>query len=162
MCYFSKLNVTGVGILNSVRIVEDPMRIAPPTYFMSFVVPHGFPDANGKSETTPFYVRVQGEEARKIFEDLVRQYPLLKCGNPKKRPKTSFSFKVQEIRPSTYERVDRETKELQITQNIEGILVEFRHIKIDGQWFYRNPNFSVKRSSNDDVLDSDEVLAPAA
>jgi hypothetical protein len=112
-----------------------------------------------RSDKSRFDVRIVGEDAKKLVERLFAEYPELLSSDWKKRPTISCAFRVGDIQPVVFETTDQKTQEKIQTPSIDGRLLKFKFIKVDGKLWYSEKEIEIGSEHSSDLTESDEAIA---
>lgn len=135
--YFN-LTADGVGYLNRPRTVQAKGKRSSEYFACTIQALHG--DADEKSR---FDLRVVGGEAKDLFSRLLDEFPALLDADYKRRPTVFVGFRAGDITPIAFETnaKDDQGKPIKITTpSIDGRLLKFKFIKVDGQYWYTSEN----------------------
>ncbi len=125
--YFN-LTCDGIGFLNRPRTVKTKKG----EYF-ACTIQASRGDANDK---TRFDLRVVGNEAKSLFAQLLEDFPALTSTNFRDHPTVVVGFRAGDIVAMTFETTDRQTGEKIQTPTIDGRLLKFKFIKVNGELWY--------------------------
>lgn len=131
--YFN-LTCDGIGYLNRPRLVQ--VKKGNPYYACTIQA------LRGENEKTRFDVRIIGDEAKKLFADLLENFPELQSNNFKERPPVCIGFSIGDIQAVSFETTYAKTGETVTTHSIDGRLLKFKFIKVNGEIWYRAKNVS--------------------
>ena len=143
--YFN-LTAEGIGFLNRPRRVTGKKI----DYFACTIQA-----ARGnEGDKTRFDLRVVGGQAKELFEQLLEQFPDLENKNFDKRPKVVVGFRAGDIQATVFESTNSRTQEKVVTPSIDGRLLKFNFIKVNGKFWY-------KSSAESSIATDEEELANA-
>lgn len=125
--YFN-LTADGIGFLNRPRTVNTKKS----SYF-ACTIQASRGDANDK---TRFDLRVVGGQAKELFAQLLEDFPALTSSNFREHPTVIVGFRAGDIVATTFETTDRTTGEKVQTPTIDGRLLKFKFIKVNGELWY--------------------------
>lgn len=125
--YFN-LTADGIGFLNRPRTVNTKK-----SSYYACTIQASRGDANDK---TRFDLRVVGGEAKTLFAQLLEDFPALTSSNFRDHPTVVVGFRAGDIVATTFETTNRETGEKVQTPTIDGRLLKFKFIKVNGELWY--------------------------
>ncbi|HHX2503758.1 TPA: DUF3577 domain-containing protein [Neisseria subflava] len=129
--YFN-LTVDGIGFLNRPREVQGK-RKSSNYYACTIQASRG--DAG---EKTRFDLRIVGDKAKELFARLLEEFPQLLSKNHRERPTVVVGFRAGDIQTVKFETNNRETGEVLETLSIDGRLLKFKFIKVNGNMWYQS------------------------
>ncbi|WP_051940403.1 DUF3577 domain-containing protein [Stenoxybacter acetivorans] len=99
-----------------------------------------------ESEKSRFDVRIAGSEAKALIERMIQEYPALLSDDYKARPSVTCSVRIGDLVPSFFEGKDK-----QVVPYIDGRLIKFKYISINGSVFYRAADETTTTEETDSV-----------
>lgn len=126
--YFN-LTADGIGFLNRPRVVTCKKGAS----YFACTIQASRGDAGDKSR---FDLRIVGEHAKALFEKLLQAFPELQSKDYKQRPSVVVGFRAGDIQPVIFETEHRQTGEKVTTPSIDGRLLKFKFIKVNGEMWY--------------------------
>lgn len=144
--YFN-LTADGVGYLNRPRTVQAKGKRSSEYFACTIQALHG--DADEKSR---FDLRIVGGEAKDLFARLLDEFPALLDADYKRRPTVFVGFRAGDITPIAFETNAKDDKGKPIkitTPSIDGRLLKFKFIKVNGEYWYKSEN-----SHSDDAAET--------
>lgn len=132
--HYYNLTSQGVGFLNRPRTVEVKGKGGKSNQYYAANI-QALRGDKESPEKTPFSVRITGTEAKELFAKLLADFPDLLHKNFNKRPKVFCGFSIGDILPASYKRKDTDEEAL----NIDGRLLKFTFINVDGKSWYPAP-----------------------
>lgn len=139
--YFN-LTANGIGFLNRPREVQG--RKSSNYYACTIQASRG-----DDGEKTRFDLRVVGGQAKELFARLLEEFPQLLSKNYRERPTVVVGFRAGDIQPLKFETNNRETGEVLETLSIDGRLLKFHFIKVDGDMWYQSSSEDETQNSSD-------------
>ena len=139
--YFN-LTADGIGFLNRPREVQG--RKSSNYYACTIQASRG---DNG--EKTRFDLRIVGGQAKELFARLLEEFPQLLSKNYRERPTVVVGFRAGDIQPLKFETNNRETGEVLETLSIDGRLLKFHFIKVDGDMWYQSSSEDETQNNSD-------------
>lgn len=139
--YFN-LTANGIGFLNRPREVQG--RKSSNYYACTIQASRG---DNG--EKTRFDLRIVGVQAKELFARLLEEFPQLLSKNYRERPTVVVGFRAGDIQPLKFETNNRETGEVLETLSIDGRLLKFQFIKVDGDMWYQSSSQDETQNNSD-------------
>ena len=127
--YFN-LTADGIGFLNRPREVQ------------------------GKRKSSNYYAcTIQASRgdngAKELFARLLEEFPQLLSKNYRERPTVVVGFRAGDIQPLKFETNNRETGEVLETLSIDGRLLKFKFIKVDGDMWYQSSSQDETQNNSD-------------
>lgn len=139
--YFN-LTANGIGFLNRPREVQG--RKSSNYYACTINASRG-----DDGEKTRFDLRVVGGQAKELFARLLEEFPQLLSKNYRERPTVVVGFRAGDIQPLKFETNNRETGEVLETLSIDGRLLKFHFIKVDGDMWYQSSSEDETQNNSD-------------
>ena len=139
--YFN-LTADGIGFLNRPREVQG--RKSSNYYACTIQASRG-----DDGEKTRFDLRVVGGQAKELFARLLEEFPQLLSKNYRERPTVVVGFRAGDIQPLKFETNNRETGEVLETLSIDGRLLKFHFIKVDGDMWYQSSSEDETQNNSD-------------
>ncbi|CWM24202.1 Protein of uncharacterised function (DUF3577) [Neisseria meningitidis] len=139
--YFN-LTANGIGFLNRPREVQG--RKSSNYYACTIQASRG-----DDGEKTRFDLRVVGGQAKELFARLLEEFPQLLSKNYRERPTVVVGFRAGDIQPLKFETNNRETGEVLETLSIDGRLLKFHFIKVDGDMWYQSSSEDETQNNSD-------------
>lgn len=129
--YFN-LTADGIGFLNRPREVQGKRKSS--NYYACTIQA----SRGDNGEKTRFDLRIVGGQAKELFARLLEEFPQLLSKNYRERPTVVVGFRAGDIQPLKFETNNRETGEVLETLSIDGRLLKFKFIKVDGDMWYQS------------------------
>ena len=129
--YFN-LTADGIGFLNRPREVQGKRKSS--NYYACTIQA----SRGDNGEKTRFDLRIVGGQAKELFARLLEEFPQLLSKNYRERPTVVVGFRAGDIQPLKFETNNRETGEVLETLSIDGRLLKFKFIKVDGDRWYQS------------------------
>ena len=148
--YFN-LTAEGIGFLNRPRRVTGKKI----DYFACTIQA----SRGNEGDKTRFDLRVVGGQAKELFEQLLEQFPDLENNDFKKRPKVVVGFRAGDIQATVFESTNARTKEKVVTPSIDGRLLKFNFIKVNGEFWYKSSAESSIATAESSIAIAEEELA---
>lgn len=142
--YFN-LTVDGIGFLNRPREVQGK-RKSSNYYACTIQASRG--DAG---EKTRFDLRIVGDKAKELFARLLEEFPQLQSKNIQERPTVVVGFRAGDIQPLKFEAINQKTGEVSEILSIDGRLLKFKFIKVDGNMWYQSSYQGEQNQDNSDA-----------
>lgn len=142
--YFN-LTVDGIGFLNRPREVQGK-RKSSNYYACTIQASRG--DAG---EKTRFDLRIVGDKAKELFARLLEEFPQLQSKNIQERPTVVVGFRAGDIQPLKFEAINHKTGEVSELLSIDGRLLKFKFIKVDGDMWYQSSYQGDQNQDNPDA-----------
>lgn len=127
--YFN-LTSDGIGFLNRPREVKSTK--GNPYFACTISASRG-----SDGDKSRFDLRVVGGEAKELFSKLLENFPEFLDKDFKNHPKVVVGFRAGDIRPIVFESTNRQTGEKIATPSIDGRLLKFTFIKVNGEFWYK-------------------------
>ncbi|HFC4145945.1 TPA: DUF3577 domain-containing protein [Neisseria gonorrhoeae] len=140
--YFN-LTADGIGFLNRPREVQGKRKSS--NYYACTIQASRGDDG----EKTRFDLRVVGGQAKELFARLLEEFPQLLSKNYRERPTVVVGFRAGDIQPLKFETNNRETGEVLETLSIDGRLLKFKFIKVDGDMWYQSSSEDETQNNSD-------------
>ena len=140
--YFN-LTADGIGFLNRPREVQGKRKSSP--YFACTIQA----SRGDNGEKTRFDLRIVGGQAKELFARLLEEFPQLLSKNYRERPTVVVGFRAGDIQPLKFETNNRETGEVLETLSIDGRLLKFKFIKVDGDMWYQSSSQDETQNNSD-------------
>jgi len=140
--YFN-LTADGIGFLNRPREVQGKRKSS--NYYACTIQASRGDDG----EKTRFDLRVVGGQAKELFARLLEEFPQLLSKNYRERPTVVVGFRAGDIQPLKFETNNRETGEVLETLSIDGRLLKFHFIKVDGDMWYQSSSEDETQNNSD-------------
>ena len=140
--YFN-LTADGIGFLNRPREVQGKRKSS--NYYACTIQASRGDDG----EKTRFDLRVVGGQAKELFARLLEEFPQLLSKNYRERPTVVVGFRAGDIQPLKFETNNRETGEVLETLSIDGRVLKFKFIKVDGDMWYQSSSEDETQNNSD-------------
>lgn len=140
--YFN-LTADGIGFLNRPREVQGKRKSS--NYYACTIQA----SRGDEGEKTRFDLRVVGGQAKELFARLLEEFPQLLSKNYRERPTVVVGFRAGDIQPLKFETNNRETGEVLETLSIDGRLLKFKFIKVDGDMWYQSSSEDETQNNSD-------------
>lgn len=142
--YFN-LTVDGIGFLNRPREVQGKRKSSP--YFACTIQA----SRGDNGEKTRFDLRIVGGQAKELFARLLEEFPQLQSKNIQERPTVVVGFRAGDIQPLKFEAINQKTGEVSELLSIDGRLLKFKFIKVDGNMWYQSSYQGEQNQDNSDA-----------
>ncbi|CWN08918.1 TPA: DUF3577 domain-containing protein [Neisseria meningitidis] len=139
--YFN-LTANGIGFLNRPREVQG--RKSSNYYACTIQASRG-----DEGEKTRFDLRIVGGEAKELFARLLGEFPQLLSKNYRERPTVVVGFRAGDIQPLKFEATNHKTGEVSELLTIDGRLLKFKFIKVDGDMWYQSSSQDETQNNSD-------------
>lgn len=146
--YFD-LHTTGIGYLNSVRVVTPQKG----SEYLACTI-SALRGNKQAAEYTPFQLRVSGEEAKKVLTDLQDDVN-------DRDTKVLISFRIGDAMPEWFEYSKGERKG-EIGTCIRGRLIKVFWVKVNGEYAYQAPKAEASEDDGHVAEDQPEVQSERA
>ncbi len=140
--YFN-LTADGIGFLNRPREVQGKRKSS--NYYACTIQA----SRGDNGEKTRFDLRIVGGQAKELFARLLEEFPQLLSKNYRERPNVVCGFRAGDIQPLKFETNNRETGEVLETLSIDGRLLKFKFIKVDGDMWYQSSSQDETQNNSD-------------
>lgn len=140
--YFN-LTADGIGFLNRPREVQGKRKSS--NYYACTIQA----SRGDNGEKTRFDLRIVGNHAKELFARLLEEFPQLLSKNYRERPTVVCGFRAGDIQPLKFETNNRETGEVLETLSIDGRLIKFKFIKVDGDMWYQSSSQDETQNNSD-------------
>ena len=142
--YFN-LTADGIGFLNRPRQVQGKRKSSP--YFACTIQA----SRGDNGEKTRFDLRIVGGQAKELFARLLEEFPQLQSKNIQERPTVVVGFRAGDIQPLKFEAINHKTGEVSELLSIDGRLLKFKFIKVDGNMWYQSSYQGDQNQDNPDA-----------
>mgnify|MGYP000878898630 CR=1 FL=1 len=140
--YFN-LTADGIGFLNRPREVQGKRKSS--NYYACTIQA----SRGDNGEKSRFDLRIVGGQAKELFARLLEEFPQLQSKNIQERPTVVVGFRAGDIQPLKFEAINHKTGEVSELLTIDGRLLKFKFIKVDGKVWYQSSSQDETQNNSD-------------